>query len=135
MKRIREYLYYAYLAAMLMMSILLFVKRSEAASVRTVKIVDCKPVVVTLAYGLNTTLTFMSRPDTVVPGSPGALYVGFVRNDLNIRPLGGIPGDLTVYTKTARIKILFKIGNQSSYDGSVLVVPVFPSKKILKSKK
>lgn len=124
MKKFRESLYYLYLAAMIVMSILLFVKHVEAGSIRKIQVSKVKSGIVRLASGRNTTISFLSRPEKVVPGSPQSLEVNFIGKDLNIRPLGSRPGNLTVYTKSERIVLLLQMGNESNYDDVVEILPV-----------
>jgi hypothetical protein len=125
MKKLQDYLYYLYLAAMLGMSIFLFVKHvnAEAGCIRKIQVSEKKSGVVRLASGRNTTISFLSRPEKVVPGSPDAVIVNFIGKDLNIRPVGSHPGNLTVYTKSERIVLLLQMGNESNYDDVVEIVP------------
>ena len=122
MKKLQEYLYYLYLAAMIIMSIILFVKHVEAGNIRKIQVSEMKSGVIRLANGRNTTISFLSRPEKVVPGSPDALVVSFIGKDLNIRPLGSRPGNLTVYTKSGRFVLLLQIGNETNYDDVVSIV-------------
>lgn len=125
MKRIKDCLYYLYLAALFGMSILLFVKHlnAEAGSIRKIQVSEAKSGVIRLALGQNTTVAFPSRPEKAVPGSPDSLVVNFIKNDLSIRPLNSHPGNLTIYTKTERLVLLFKMGNESNYDDVVQITP------------
>ncbi len=74
-----------------------------------------------MALGRSTAISFTSRPEKVVPGSPQAIQINFLGTDLTVTPVTRNPGNLLVYTKSGRYVILFRIGNESNYDDVVRI--------------
>ncbi len=104
--------------------ILYFLKESHAGSIRKIEVSQVRSGVVRLAVGRTTVISFLSRPEKVVPGSPQALEVNFLGKDITVRPLSTRPGNLIVYTKSGRFVVLLQMGSDSNYDDVVEVVPV-----------
>ena len=124
MKRLRQFLFYIYIAALISVTIFVFIRHVEAGTIRKLPVSSEKSGLVRLAFGRNTTISFLSRPEKVVPGSPQSVEVSFIGKDLNIRPLRAHPGNLTVYTKSERIILLLQLGSELNYDDVVEIVPV-----------
>ena len=126
MKSIRKLLIAFYPVAILgiALGILLHSKESQAGSIRRIEVSSSKSGTVRLALGRTTVISFLSRPEKVVPGSPQTLEINFLVKDITIRPLSGHPGNLIIYTKSGRFVILLQMGNETSYDDVVEVVPV-----------
>ena len=114
----------------LIAQILYFTKISHAGNIRKIEISQIKSGAVRLAIGRTTAISFLSRPEKVVPGSPQALEVNFLGKDIAIRPLSTRPGNLIVYTKSGRFVILLQMGNDSNYDDVVEVVSVMSKRGI-----
>ncbi|MGK5083422.1 hypothetical protein WDW37_08945 [Bdellovibrionota bacterium FG-1] len=104
-----------------MVALLAFAPLSQAGQVRKIELTEDHPATVTLALGRSTAISFLSRPEKVVPGSPQAIQINFVGSDLTVTPVSRKPGNLLVYTKSARYVILFVIGGDSHYDDVVKV--------------
>ena len=92
-----------------------------AGQVRRLELTEDHPATVVLALGRSTAISFLSRPEKVVPGSPQAIQINFLGSDLTITPVSRKPGNLLVYTKSGRYVILFVIGTESHYDDVVKV--------------
>lgn len=88
---------------------------------RRIDLSEDHPATVVLALGRSTAISFLSRPEKVVPGSPQAIQINFVGSDLTVTPVSRKPGNLLVYTKSGRYVILFSIGNDTRYDDVVRV--------------
>ena len=132
MKNWKDYLYFFYITAMIVMSIILLFNHvntdADAGIIRKILVSPDKPGIVRLALKRNTTISFLSRPEKVVPGAPQATEINFIGKDLNIRPLQGNLGNLTVYTKSERLVLLLQMGNESNYDDVVTIIPSFSSR-------
>lgn len=127
MKKWSDYLLLIYLTAMIAMSIILLFHHvnisAEAGVIRKISVSEEKPGIIRLAFKRNTTISFSSRPEKVVPGAPDAVVLNFIGKDLNIRPLQSNLGNLTVYTKSQRLVLLLQMGNDSNYDDVVTIIP------------
>ena len=109
--------------AALLLAVATLPRSGVAGLIRKMYLTEDKPGVVTLAFGQSTALSFFSKPEKVVPGSPQKLQIDFLGKDLTITPLGINPGNLLVYTKSGRYVILLKLGTASSYDDVVQIEP------------
>ena len=107
--------------ATLMGVLLITATFARAGQVRRIAVTPERPAEVRLAYGKTTVLSFSQRPENVVPGAPSQVHIEFLRNDLNVSPLGPNPGNLVVYTKTARLVLLLKVARESNYDDVVSI--------------
>lgn len=94
---------------------------SVAGQVRKLDLSEEHPATVILALGRSTAISFLSRPEKVVPGSPQAIQINFVGSDLTVTPVSHRPGNLLVYTKSGRYVILFAMGSDTHYDDVVRV--------------
>ncbi len=92
-----------------------------AGTIRRAELSPDRPLVVRLAMGRSTAISFAVRPEKVVPGSPQALEINFLGRDLTLRPLGSRPGNLIVYTKSTRYVILLQVVSEVAYDDAVVV--------------
>ena len=99
---------------------------AKAGIIRRTELSPDRPLVVRLAQGRSTAISFGTRPEKVVPGNPQALEINFLGRDLTLRPLGGKPGNLIIYTKSNRYVILLQMVSDTSYDDAVSVNS-FPS--------
>jgi hypothetical protein len=97
---------------------------TRAGQIRRLELSEDHPGTVVLALGRSTAISFTARPEKVVPGSPQAIQINFLGSDLTVTPVSRNPGNLLVYTKTGRYVILFRVGNENSYDDVVKVSPV-----------
>lgn len=100
---------------------LLALGAAEAGQVRKLELSEDRPATVVLARGRTTAISFLSRPEKVVPGAPHAVQINFLGSDLTVTPVGSSPGNLLVYTRSGRYVILFRIGGDSLYDDVVKV--------------
>lgn len=100
---------------------LLYNSFSSAGQIRRLELSEDHPGTVVLALGRTTAISFASRPEKVVPGSPQALQINFLGSDLTVTPVSRKPGNLLVYTKSGRYVILFRIGSDSDYDDVVKI--------------
>ena len=107
-------------------------KSLMAGTIRRATITMDKPLVVRLAQGRTTAISFAVRPEKVVPGNPQALEINFLAHDLALRPLGPNPGNLIVYTKSSRYVILLTLGSESSYDDIVNVQSGFSGNRVVR---
>ena len=123
MKKIKDLFFYFYILALIIVSVLMLMKHVEAGRIRKMQVSEDKSGIVTLAFSRNTVISFLSRPEKVVAGSPQAIEVNFIGKDLNVRALQGHPGNLTVYTKSGRMVLLLQMGNENNYDDVVEIVP------------
>jgi hypothetical protein len=121
--KIKQFLFFLYLAALLLLGAFALKYSVEAGSIRKIQVSPNKSGIVKLSMGRQTVISFLSRPEKVVPGNPSALEVNFIGKDVLLRPLSAHPGNLIVYTKSERIVILLQVGNESNYDDSVEVLP------------
>jgi hypothetical protein len=94
---------------------------SHAGQIRKLQLTEDRPATVILALGRSTAISFLSRPEKVVPGSPQAIQINFLGSDLTVTPVGRKPGNLLVYTKSGRYVILFSIGTDAHYDDVVRI--------------
>ena len=105
--------------------ILLFLASSKheaiAGSIRKAELSPERPLVVRLAIGRSTALSFPVRPEKVVPGNPQGVEINFLGRDLTLRPLSVRPGNLIVYTKSTRYVVLLNLVSESAYDDSVVI--------------
>ena len=119
------HLIYPFLVALILAVSLVLAMRTEpsaeAGMIRTVEISPEHPLVVRLAQGHTTAISFAVRPEKVVPGNPQALEINFLSKDLTLRPLAPHPGNLIIYTKSNRYVILLQIGSENNYDDVVSV--------------
>ncbi len=92
-----------------------------AGTIRKAELSSERPLIVRLAMGRTTAVSFTVRPEKVVPGNPQGVEINFVGRDLTLRPLGHNPGNLIVYTKTTRYVVLLQIGSEASYDDAVVI--------------
>ena len=117
------YLIYPFLIGFILPAVIYMFDRGEAkaGSIRKAELSPEHPLVVRLALGRSTAISFSSKPEKVVPGSPEALEINFLGKDLTLRPLGSRPGNLIVYTKNSRYVILLQIASESSYDDAITV--------------
>lgn len=102
---------------------------SLAGHIRHMPISEERPGQVTLAFGQTTALSFFSKPEKVVPGSPQKLQIDFLGKDLTISPLARDPGNLLVYTKSGRYVILLKMGTAANYDDVVEIEPLAQTRR------
>ena len=100
---------------------LLYSNFSQAGQIRRLELSEDHPGTVVLALGRSTAISFGSRPEKVVPGSPQAVQINFLGSDLTVTPVSRKPGNLLVYTKSGRFVILFRIGSDAEYDDVVKV--------------
>ena len=101
--------------------LLITVGTAHAGQVRHIAVTPERPAEVRLAYGKTTVISFGQRPENVVPGAPSQVHIEFLRNDLNVSPMGPSPGNLVVYTKTARLVLLLKVVRDANYDDVVSI--------------
>lgn len=94
---------------------------SQAGQVRRIELSEDRPATVILALGRSTAISFLSRPEKVVPGSPQAIQINFVGSDLTVTPVSRRPGNLLVYSKSGRYVILFATGSDTHYDDVVRI--------------
>lgn len=94
---------------------------AQAGSIRIAELSPDHPLIVRLAQGHTTAISFAVRPEKVVPGNPQALEINFLARDLTLRPLAPHPGNLIVYTKSSRYVILLQMGSDSNYDDVITV--------------
>lgn len=124
---------YPLLIATLLTVLLFLSSRSDslvyAGVIRTVDLSPDRPLVVRLAQGHTTAISFAVRPEKVVPGNPQAIEINFLGRDLTVRPLAPHPGNLIVYTKSGRYVILLQISSESSYDDVVSVRSLSPGSR------
>ena len=97
------------------------VPNAVAGQVRRIELTEDHPATVYLALGRSTAISFQSRPEKVVPGSPQAIQINFLGSDLTVTPVNRKPGNLLVYTKSGRFVILFTMGGDRHYDDVVKV--------------
>lgn len=131
MKNLKRFLFILYpaliLSAMLILSV---TKPSHAGVIRKIEVTPEKSGVARLALKRATILSFTSRPEKVVPGSPESLEINFLGKDLTIRPLSTRPGNLVVYTKSGRYVILLQMTGEQSYDDVVEVNSVSSKRRV-----
>ena len=122
------YFLYPFLMGLILPTLFYLVMKSEypalAGTIRRAQISQNKPLIVRLAAGRSTAISFAARPEKVVPGNPQALEINFLGKDLTLRPLGPRPGNLIIYTKSSRYVILLQMGSESAYDDVVSVSTV-----------
>jgi hypothetical protein len=104
-----------------LLSVLFLTTTASHAAMRRVTVSPDRPAEVRLAYGKTTVLSFSQRPENVVPGAPSQVHIEFLRNDLNVSALGPSPGNLIVYTKTARLVFHLRVSRDVNYDDVVNV--------------
>ncbi len=98
---------------------LLPISPAYAGQIRRAELSQDRPLIVRVAPGRTTVLSFSVRPEKVVPGNPQALEINFLSRDLTIRPLGAHPGNIIIYTKSARYVVLLQLTSESQYDDVV----------------
>ena len=103
---------------------LLYSSFIQAGQIRRLELSEDHPGTVVLALGRSTAISFTSRPEKVVPGSPQAVQINFLGSDLTVTPVSRKPGNVLIYTKSGRYVILFRIGSDVNYDDVVKVAPV-----------
>jgi hypothetical protein len=128
--KIKQFLFFLYLAALVLLGAFVLKHSVEAGLIRKMQVSPNKSGIVKLSLGRQTVISFLSRPEKVVPGSPSALEVNFIGKDVLLRPLSAHPGNLIVYTKSERIVILLQVGTESNYDDAVEVLPGRSTTKI-----
>ena len=120
-------LYPVLVTLLLLMLLLVGLKLDQRAVAGVIRKADLsfdKPLVVRLAQGRTTVVSFFERPEKVVPGNPQALEINFIGRDLTVRPLNASPGNLIVYTKNTRYVILLQIATEYSYDDAVSITGI-----------
>ena len=95
------------------------VVKAHAGRIRTMQLTRTTPGKVYLALDHSTAISFPSKPERLVPGSPSRINVDFLGNDITVTPVARNPGNLIVYTKSGRYVILFEPGTASNYDDAV----------------
>ena len=103
-----------------------------AGIIRWAEISEAKPLIVHLAQGRTTAISFAVRPEKVVPGNPQALEINFLGKDLTVRPVAPNPGNLIIYTKNNRYVILFQLVSVPAYDDAVTVSSGKPGSRVMK---
>lgn len=127
----KKLFFYVYpILVIIVVPILLLYKHAQAGVIRKIEISQDRPAFVRLAFGRSTAISFLTRPEKVVPGSPASIEVNFLQKDITVRPLSSKPGNLIVYTKSGRYVILFLMGTESTYDDVVSVTPTYHQKGI-----
>ncbi len=112
--------------ALVLLQLAIAPRSAQAGQIRKLYLTEQKPGAITLAFGQSTVLSFFSKPERVVPGSPHKLQIDFLGRDITVTPLASSPGNLIVYTKSGRFVLLLKIGTASSYDDVVQIEPGRP---------
>ncbi len=119
------YLLYPILIGILLPVLFFWAGRSEhearAGVIRYAELSPERPLIVRLAMGRTTAITFSTRPEKVVPGNPLAVEINFLGRDLTLRPLEHLPGNLIVYTKSNRYVILLQVVPENVYDDAIVV--------------
>lgn len=123
MKALRRFAYILYPLLIFGLLPFMLIKNSQAGNMRTVEVSPSRSAHIRLAFGRTTAISFFTRPEKVVPGSPGAIEVNFLGKDITVRPLSSKPGNLLVYTKTGRYVLLLDLASDASYDDVVEVTP------------
>jgi hypothetical protein len=99
---------------------LMGIKYCHAGRIRNLVLSQDHPGTVYFAMGKATRLSFPTRPEKLVPGSPGHLTLDFVTaNDISIIPLSRDIGNLHIYTAAGDYVLLFQLANASNYDDAV----------------
>jgi hypothetical protein len=95
-------------------------ERAKAGHIRNLVIRPNEAGRISLCLGRSTAISFPSKPEKIPVGSPQNLKVEFINNtDINVTPLGALPGNMHVYTKSNHYVINFVLGNPNSYDDTV----------------
>ena len=130
MNKIKRILFYLYIGVLMTGGFFTLKRSLEAGVIRKIQVSPTKPGIVKLCLLRQTAISFLSRPEKVVPGNPSALEINFIGKDVILRPLSTHPGNLIIYSKSERNVILLQMGNESNYDDVVEVGAVTTSKKI-----
>ena len=99
-------------------------KHARAGTIRKAELSQDRPLIVKIAPGRTTAISFAVRPEKVVPGNPSAIEINFLNRDITLRPIASNPGNLIVYTKSARYVILLGLSTDGQYDDVVSVSTV-----------
>jgi hypothetical protein len=114
-------LFVLYPIAVLFVAVFLFPKWSQAGQIRKIAISPERPATINLAFGNATAISFPTKPETLVPGSPQKVDIHFLGKDITVTPMMGNPGNLILYTGGKRYVLLFRIVSESLHDDAVEV--------------
>lgn len=123
MEQMKKFAFWIYPAVILSVLIFFGTRPAHAGRVRKMILTEERPGIVHLALGRTTAISFLSKPEKLVLGSPEKVHVDFLNRDITVSPLAKNPGNLLVYTKSARYVILFDLGSSSNYDDVVEIRP------------
>ncbi len=124
MKRRRKIYYWLYALVVITSLILIGTEdQCHAGRIRTLILRPDQPGKIYLALGESTDISFPSKPEKLVPGSPTKAVIEFINNtDISVSPTASRNlGNLIVFTKAGRFVILFESGTPNNYDDIVNV--------------
>jgi hypothetical protein len=118
-RRIAQTLFILYPITVLFIAVFLFPRWSQAGQIRKIAISPEKPATINLAFGNATAISFPTKPETLVPGSPQKVDIHFLGKDITVTPLMSNPGNLILYTGGKRYVLIFRIVSEILHDDAV----------------